>query len=84
MPSRLAESASCYARLRLGDGLGPPGAALAAAEVETLLAVDGLGSLLDDLGALGEDHLDVAGVGHVRVDLRSRQSPKSRRRRMLV
>ena len=29
----------------------------------------GLGTLLDLLLGLGEDQLDVAGVGHVRVDL---------------
>lgn len=34
-----------------------------------LLASDLLGCLLDDLSTLGEDQLDVAGVGHVRVDL---------------
>ena len=31
--------------------------------------LDGLRTLLDDLGTLGEDHLDVAWVGHVWVDL---------------
>ena len=35
---------------------------------EVVVAVDGLG-LLDGLLSLGEDELDVAGVGHVRVDL---------------
>ena len=52
--------------LRGGDGLAQAGAALPG--VEVLTANDGLG-LLDDLLALGEDELDVAGVGHVRVDL---------------
>jgi hypothetical protein len=28
-----------------------------------------VGTLLDDLLTLGEDQFDVAGVGHVRVDL---------------
>lgn len=28
-----------------------------------------MGSLLDDFLAFGQDHLDVAGVGHVRIDL---------------
>lgn len=35
------------------------------------LTVSDVGTLLDDLLALGEDELDVAGVGHVRVDLLS-------------
>lgn len=56
-------------RLGGGNGLGAGGTTLAAALVETLLAVDLLGSLLDDLLTLGKDHLNVAGVGHVRVDL---------------
>jgi hypothetical protein len=30
-----------------------------------------MGTLLDELLALGEDELDVAGVGHVGVDLRN-------------
>lgn len=51
------------------DGLGAGGTALAAVVVEALLAVDLLGGLLDDLLTLGKDHLDVAGVGHVGVDL---------------
>jgi len=37
-----------------------------------------LGSLLHDLCALGEDHLDVAGVGHVRVDLKTHVSCHTR------
>lgn len=37
--------------------------------MEALLAVDLLGGLLDNLLTLGKDHLDVAGVGHVGVDL---------------
>lgn len=52
--------------LRSGDGLAQTGTTLARAEV--LTANDGLG-LLDNLLALGEDKLDVARVGHVRVDL---------------
>lgn len=56
-------------RLGRGDGLGAGGTTLAGGKVEALLAVDLLGGLLDDLLTLGEDHLDVAGVGHVGVDL---------------
>lgn len=53
----------------LGNGgLGAAGTTLAAGKV-LALASDLLRGLLDNLGALGEDHLDVAGVGHVRVDL---------------
>lgn len=48
-----------------GDGLAQTGTTLPGAEVVT--ANDGLG-LLDNLLALGEDELDVARVGHVRVD----------------
>ena len=48
-----------------GDGLAVALSALAAVDADT----DGLGSLLNDLLALSEDHLNVAGVGHVRVDL---------------
>lgn len=33
------------------------------------MTLNNLGGLLDDLLALGEDQLNVAGVGHVRVDL---------------
>lgn len=60
-------------RLLGGGDLGllvAAGTTLAAGEVVASLAGDLLGSLLDDLSTLGEDHLDVAGVGHVRVDLR--------------
>jgi hypothetical protein len=53
-----------------GDGLGAAGTTLAAGKVLRELL---LGGLLNNLGALGEDHLNVAGVGHVRVDLRERQ-----------
>lgn len=56
----------------LGDGgLGAAGTTLAAGKV-LLLAGDLLGGLLDNLGALSEDHLNVAGVGHVGVDLIAR------------
>ena len=48
-----------------GDGL----ADLTATLPRVQSAIDGGGSLLDNLGALGEDELDVGGVGHVRVDL---------------
>lgn len=50
-----------------GDGLAETGTALSRAEVLVTLG-DGIG-LLDDLISLGEDELDVAGVGHVGVDL---------------
>lgn len=54
--------------MRLGGGQGLAGADAALPGGEVLLATDdGLG-LLDDLLALGEDELDVAGVGHVGVD----------------
>ncbi|KAJ3517731.1 hypothetical protein NM208_g14662 [Fusarium decemcellulare] len=50
-----------------GDGLAETSAALSRAEV--LLALgNGIG-LLDDLLTLGQDELDVAGVGHVGVNL---------------
>jgi hypothetical protein len=51
-----------------GDGLADAGTALPGVQAELLTAGDLLG-LLDDLLALGEDELDVAGVGHVGVDL---------------
>ena len=55
----------------LGDGgLGAAGTTLAAGKV-LLLAGNLLRGLLDNLGALSEDHLNVAGVGHVGVDLES-------------
>jgi hypothetical protein len=50
-----------------GDGLGAAGTTLAAGKVLGELL---LGGLLHNFGTLNEDHLDVAGVGHVRVDLR--------------
>ena len=50
-----------------GDGLGAAGTTLAAGKVLRELLLGGLG---DNLVALNKDHLDVAGVGHVRVDLR--------------
>jgi hypothetical protein len=58
--------------LGAGNGglLGAAGTTLAAGKV-LLLAGNLLRGLLDNLGALGEDQLDVAGVGHVRVDLES-------------
>lgn len=66
------KTASLIAVMRLlGDGgLGAAGTTLAAGKV-LLLAGNLLRGLLDNLGALGEDHLDVAGVGHVGVDLES-------------
>lgn len=51
--------------LRSGDGLADLTATLPGVQS----ALDGLGGLLDNLGTLGEDELDVGGVGHVRVDL---------------
>lgn len=51
-----------------GDGLAELGATLPGGEADGL-ALDGLGGLLDDLLAFGEDEFDVARVGHVRVDL---------------
>ena len=54
--------------LSSGDSLADAGAALPRAKVG-VLANNGL-RLLDGLLGLGEDELDVAGVGHVRVDLR--------------
>jgi hypothetical protein len=55
--------------LSSGDGLANAGTALPRAKV--LIANDSLG-LLDSLLGLGEDELDVAGVGHVGVDLLER------------
>lgn len=67
------KTASLIAVMRLlGDGgLGAAGTTLAAGKV-LLLAGNLLRGLLDNLGALSEDHLNVAGVGHVGVDLRTR------------
>jgi hypothetical protein len=55
-------------RLCGGDGLAETGTALSRAQAE-LLAVLDLVRLLDNLLALGEDQLDVAGARHVGVDL---------------
>jgi hypothetical protein len=52
-------------RLGSGDGLAAEDTTLSGAEV---LTADNLLGLLDNLLALGEDELDVAGVRHVRVD----------------
>jgi hypothetical protein len=49
-----------------GDGAAVALSALAAVDADTGI----LGGLLNDLLALSEDHLNVAGVGHVRVDLK--------------
>ena len=54
------------AHLSGSDGTADASTALAGGKM--LLADNGLG-LLDDLISLSEDHLNVAGVGHVRVDL---------------
>lgn len=53
-----------------GDGAAVALSALAGVEAGTLTG-NSLGGLLNDLLALSEDHLNVAGVGHVRVDLES-------------
>jgi len=50
---------------RGSDGLADGAATLPGVQA----ALEGLGTLLDDLSTLGEDELDVGGVGHVRVDL---------------
>jgi hypothetical protein len=50
-----------------GDGLADAGTTLPGVETE-LLAVGDILGLLDNLLALSEDKLNVAGVGHVRVD----------------
>lgn len=55
------------AHLSGSDGTADASTALAGGKVG-LLADNGLG-LLDDLIGLSEDHLNVAGVGHVGVDL---------------
>lgn len=55
-------------RLRLGDGTVDLGTALSRAQA-CRVAGERVGSLLDDLLALREDQLDVAGVGHIGVDL---------------
>ena len=52
----------------LGDGTTGLGTALAGVETGGL-ALDDVGTLLDDFLTLGQDELDVAGVGHVGVDL---------------
>lgn len=57
-------------RLCLNESTADLGATLAGREAD-LLVVAGL---LDLLGSLGEDELNVAGVGHVGVDLESERS----------
>lgn len=54
-------------RLSLSEGTAELGAALAGRQAGSLEG--GLGGLGDLLISLGEDELDVAGVGHVGVDL---------------
>ena len=51
-------------RRALGDHLAPLATLAAGQVVQALLAVDGLRSLLDNLLTLGQDELDVRGVGH--------------------
>jgi len=65
-----------HLRRALGDGTADALGALAAVKVGLL---NGLRTLLDDLGTLSEDHLDVARVGHVWVDLVMVSRPSSRR-----
>lgn len=55
------------ARLCLNKSTADLGTTLAGREVSLLLKVGG--TLLDLLVGLGEDELNVAGVGHVGVDL---------------
>lgn len=55
-------------RLCLSDGAANLGTALAGGQTR-LSGESGQGTLLDLLVGLGEDELDVAGVGHVGVDL---------------
>jgi hypothetical protein len=55
-------------RLCLGDGTLDLSTTLSRVQADRLAAND-VGTLLDDLLTLGEDQFDVAGVGHVRVDL---------------
>lgn len=57
-------------RLCLNESTADLGTTLAGRETDLLV----LGGLLDLLGSLGEDELDVAGVGHVGVDLESKVS----------
>lgn len=65
---RITSPYSPAIRLCLGEGTTDLGTALAGRE--TSLGLEGgLGTLLDLLIGLGEDELDVAGVGHVGVDL---------------
>lgn len=52
-------------RLCLNESTADLGATLAGREADLLVGA----GLLDLLGSLGEDKLDVAGVGHVGVDL---------------
>lgn len=60
-----------FTRLCGGDGL----ADLTATLPRVQSALDGRGSLLNDLGALGEDELDVGGARHVWVDLEVLANP---------
>lgn len=57
-------------RLCLNESTADLGTTLAGRETDLLV----LGGLLDLLGSLGEDELDVAGVGHVGVDLERKVS----------
>ena len=59
-------------RLCGSDGAADLRATLSGGQAD-LFALDDLGTLLDDLLTLGQDELDVAGVGHVGVDLEIRR-----------
>lgn len=56
-----------------GDGAAVALSTLAVVKADGL-TTGSLGGLLNDLLALSEDHLNVAGVGHVRVDLKEHVS----------
>ena len=61
----------CFRYLCGSDGLAETGTTLPRVEAE-LLTVSNLLRLLDNLIALGEDQLDVAGARHVGVDLKKK------------
>lgn len=67
---------SCRLDLGGGKGLADAGTTLPGVEADLLTGNNSVG-FLHNLLSLGEDQLDVAGVGHVGVDLRHGQSEKS-------
>ena len=77
-PSIHHDTVSALGDLGGGDGLAHARTTLS--RVQALLTADNSLRLLDDLLGLGEDELDVAGVGHVGVDLDHTSQNKSRRR----